>query len=248
MKRIDLNNKNMDLIKRVNIVSSAIKVQEPKLYTSNFEYELPADYLEETLLGDMPTSGRILVEEYFKVLYLNNENPEKYNFSYWENYFKVDNKTLRNIFNYVFFPLPDEKNKEETGKILYFQDFEFSKRRKLISDMSVFYLKIQPEEYNEYLEKTVERPELEETKRLDYIDYQLNSTEPKITERTLAYEDEEWDKQLENPLKYSPFIKEIDERIMKLTNTQINVQHLDKDIVNKIEHNKKNLIEDKKEE
>lgn len=127
----------MDLIKRVNIVSSAVKVEQPKFYTSNLEYELPADYLEETLLGDMPTSGRILVEEYFKVLYLNNENAEKYNFSYWENYFKVNKQVLRNIFNYVYFPIPDEKNKEEVEKVLYFQDFEYSKRRKMISDMSV---------------------------------------------------------------------------------------------------------------
>jgi hypothetical protein len=132
-----LNVKDLDLVNKINIISQAVKVEEPKMYTSNFQYELPADYLEETLLGDMPTSGRILVEEYFRVLHLNNENNEKYNFSYWENYFKVDKQTLRNIFNYVYFPLPDEKNKEEVSKVLYFQDFEYAKRRKLIADMTV---------------------------------------------------------------------------------------------------------------
>jgi hypothetical protein len=137
MKRKDLNIKDVDLVNKINIISQAVKVEEPKLYTSNFQYELPADYLEETLLGDMPTNGRILVEEYFRVLHLNNENNEKYNFSYWENYFKVDKQTLRNIFNYVYFPLPDEKNKEDVSKVLYFQDFEYAKRRKLIADMTV---------------------------------------------------------------------------------------------------------------
>ena len=86
---IDKNKKDEDLIKRVNIVSSALKIEGPKFYTSNLEYELPADYLEETLLGDMPTAGRILVEEYFRALHLNNDNSEKYNFTYWEKYFNT---------------------------------------------------------------------------------------------------------------------------------------------------------------
>ena len=137
MKKTNLLEKDIDLITKINIISSAVKVEEPKMYTSNFEYELPADYLEEALLGDMPTNGRILVDEYFKALHLNNENPEKYSFTYWENYFKVDKQTLRNIFNYVFFPIPDEKNKEDVGKVLNFQDFEYAKRRKMISDMNV---------------------------------------------------------------------------------------------------------------
>ena len=86
------------------------------------------DYIEEGALGQLPTEGRILIEEYYKVLWLNNQDPQKYNFSYWEKYFKVKKQTLRNIFNYVFFPIPDEKNPKEVGKILYFQDVEFAER------------------------------------------------------------------------------------------------------------------------
>jgi hypothetical protein len=135
--RKDPDTKDMDIINRVNVVSQALKIEPPKLYTSNLQYELPADYLEETLLGDMPTLGRILVEEYFRTLHLNSEDTEKYNFSYWEKYFKVDKQVLRNIFNYVYFPIPDDLNKEEVSKVLQFQDIEYAKRRKFIAEMTV---------------------------------------------------------------------------------------------------------------
>lgn len=137
MKKKDPDTKDMDLIQRVNIVSQALKVERPVIDMSNKQYELPADYLEESLLGDMPTLGRILVEEYPRVLHLNNEDMEKYDFQYWEKYFRVDGKTLRNIFNYVYFPIPDDSNSQEVSKVLQFQDAEYAKRRKLISEMTV---------------------------------------------------------------------------------------------------------------
>ncbi len=97
------------------------------------------------------------------------------------------------------------------------------------------------------MEKTVERPELEETKRLDYLEFQ-KTDEPRISERTIAYDDYELDEQLANPLKYSPVMREIEERIGKLTENKLDIQLLDKDVRQKIEDQKRPLIEEKKEE
>jgi hypothetical protein len=204
------------------------------------KYDLPLDYLEEGLLGQTPTEGRILIEEYYKVLYLNNEDPEKYNFAYWEKYFNVSKVTLRNIFNYMFFPLPDEKNPNEVGKILYFKDVEFEKRRKMIAEMT-------GDEYKEYLEHTEERPELQEVNRLEYLVYQTTSTEPRITERTVPTDDMEIDKRIDSELMYSEVIQEVDDRIQKLVTGQLdsatNESLLEKDVQIQIDEIKQKRLE-----
>ncbi len=226
IKGRDMNVKDPELLRQINIVSRAVKVEEP-FPLKVAQYELPLDYLEEGMLGNTPTDGRILIEEYYKVLYLNNDDPEKYNFTYWEKYFNVNKVTLRNIFNYVFFPMPDEKNPTEVGKILYFKDIDFEKRRKLISEMS-------QEEYKEYLEKTDERPELQEQNRLDYLVYQTTSTEPRVSERTVPTDDNEIEKLIDHPLVYSDIIKQVDEQIQKVVAGELensgNVTLLEKDI------------------
>ena len=130
-------------------------------------------------LKELPCSN-----QYYKALYLNDQDPEKYNFSYWLDYFKVGNVTLRNAFNYIFFPIPDENNPTEIGKILHFKDFEFENRRKMISEMS-------KDDYRDYLDRTEERPEIQEIKRLDYINLQTSAKQPRISERTVPTLDEE---------------------------------------------------------
>jgi len=188
------------------------------------------DYYEERLLGNLPTEGRILVEEYYKALYLNDQDPEKYNFSYWLDYFKVGNVTLRNTFNYIFFPIADENNPTEVGKILHFKDFEFENRRKMISEMS-------KEEYKEYLEKTEERPEIEEIKRLDYISLQATARQPRMSERTIPTIDEEIDDNLDKVLINSDVMKEIDYKISEFVTHQIEHKGLvlDADIILRLE-------------
>ncbi len=196
------------------------------------------------MLGNTPTKGRILIEEYYKVLYLNNEDFEKYNFSYWQNYFGVEKSTLRNIFNYIFFPLPDEKNPSEVRKILYFKDFEFEKRRKMIADMST-------SEYNEYLENTQERPELEEASRLEYLVYQSTATEPRISERTVPIIDEEIDSKLDSPLIHSDIIKQVDERIEALVKTELQggyINMVEKDVELSLSDIKRKRLEAKMNE
>jgi hypothetical protein len=232
------------LVRQINIVSQAVKVESPHKHQIG-KYEMPLDYIEEGMLGQTPTDGRILIEEYYKVLYLNNEDPETYNFSYWEKYFGVSKITLRNIFNYIFFPIPDEKNPSEVGKILYFKDIEFEKKRKMIAEMT-------GEEYKEYLEKTHERPELEEFNRLDYLTYQTTATEPRITERTIPTDDQEIDERLNRPLINSEIIKEIDERIQTIVKEELensgNASLIERDIQIQLEEIKNKRLKLQSEE
>ena len=190
-------------------------------------------------MGQLPYEGRILIEEYYKALYLNDENPETYNINYWQDYFKVSTQTLRNIFNYVFFPIPDEKNPSDVGKILYFKDAELANRRKLISHMT-------GDEYKDYLANTEMRPELEELKRLDYIKYQVTADEPRISERTVPHTIEELDDSLEGYLTKSPIMKEIDSNITNYVKATIEGKgglELDKDVRMALEQIKKERLE-----
>jgi hypothetical protein len=226
--------KDTELISNVNKIAGAVKVHK---FTDLkvIKTELPLDYLEEGMMGHLPLEGRMLIDEYYKALFLNDDNPEAYNINYWENYFKISSQTLRNIFNYVFFPIPDPKNPSEVAKILYFKDFDLANRRKLISDMS-------SEEYKEYLEKTEHRPELEELKRLDYIKYQETATEPRMSDRTVPYTYEQLDEELEN-IHQSPLMQEVDKNIQTLVEKEATKILLDKDVAIALEQLKQKRIE-----
>jgi hypothetical protein len=225
LKGRDLNVKDPEIIRQINIISQAVKVESP-IKQVPLKYEIPLDYVEENMLGQTPTKGRILIEEYYKSLYLNNEDYEKYNFTYWQQYFGVEKNTLRNIFNYIFFPIPDERNPSEVGKILYFKDFDFDNRRKMIAEMSA-------EDYNEYLENTEDRPELQEKDRLEYLVFQTTATEPRVSERTVPTIDEEIDAQIDKPLIHSDIIRSVDEKIHSLVSNELEKGHisgLEKDV------------------
>lgn len=236
-QRNDRNVSDPEFNKQINIISQAVKVHPITGDLKRGPSELPLDYYEERLLGNLPTEGRILIEEYYKALYLNDQDMEKYNFKYWIDYFKVSNITLRNAFNYVFFPIPDENNPTEVGKILTFKDYEFDNRRKLISEMS-------KGEYMDYLSKTEERPELEELKRLEYINIQKTAKQPRISERTIPHLDQEIDDNLDNALINSDIIKQIDYKISEIVTNDFESKglQLDADIKLKLEEIKSKRI------
>ena len=48
---------------------------------------------------------RIYNEELTKALYLNNQNPEKYNLTFFSDYFGVEPRDLQDVFDSVSFPL-----------------------------------------------------------------------------------------------------------------------------------------------
>jgi hypothetical protein len=57
------------------------------------------------------------------MLLFNNEDPQVFNVQFWADYFKIPAAAVRNIVNYVAYPLTDPTTKQIT-KILYFVDSE----------------------------------------------------------------------------------------------------------------------------
>jgi len=79
--------------------------------------------IEETLRRELPSDKRILIDEVYKLLLFNNEDPQTFNIQFWSDYFKIAPAALRNIVNYVAYPLCDPETKQVV-KILTFIDSE----------------------------------------------------------------------------------------------------------------------------
>lgn len=68
-----LSTKDEDLLKKVSMIASAVKVDEPPIVAPDIN-EL---YItEEVLRRELPSEKRILVDELYKILYFNNQDPE----------------------------------------------------------------------------------------------------------------------------------------------------------------------------
>ena len=104
----------------MNLLAKAVEVDEPPVFgvDLNEEYEV-----EETLRHNLPTEKRILVDEMYKILYMNNQDPETYTISFWSEYFNISPATIRNVVNYMAYPLIDPTTKKVTS-VLYFKDTE----------------------------------------------------------------------------------------------------------------------------
>ena len=75
---------------------------------NNFIMQVDEEWiLEETLRRELPSEKRILVDEIYKLLLFNNYDPETFNLQFWADYFKISASALRNIVNYVAFPITD---------------------------------------------------------------------------------------------------------------------------------------------
>ena len=79
--------------------------------------------IEETLRRELPSDKRILIDEVYKLLLFNNEDPQTFNLQFWSDYLKIPPSALRNIVNYVAYPLCDPETKQIV-KILTFIDSE----------------------------------------------------------------------------------------------------------------------------
>lgn len=137
---------------------------------------------------------------------------------------------MRNAFNYVYFPIADPNNPTEVGKILTFKDHELSERRRMIGEMTSL-------EYKEYLENTEERPELQEIKRLDYIETQQTAKSPRVSGRTVPHTDEDLEDKVDKNLINSEIMREIDLKIGEFVSKKIEGNNLilDADVKLKLE-------------
>lgn len=119
----DLNEKDTDLLSKVNLIAQAVKVDEVPI----FAVDVNSEYMvEDSLRANLPTEKRILVDEIYKVLYFNNGDPETYTISFWSDHFNIAPATLRNILNYVAFPETNPDTKQVTN-VMYFIDSELQK-------------------------------------------------------------------------------------------------------------------------
>jgi hypothetical protein len=68
----------------MNLIAQAVKIDEPPVLGVNVHERWG---LEEAMRKGLPTEKRILTDEVYKILYFNNENPGKYNVSFWADHF-----------------------------------------------------------------------------------------------------------------------------------------------------------------
>jgi len=92
---------------------------------------------------EIPISKSVQVEDLIKILYLNNKDPYKYTMKFWASFFDVDIEMLRNVLNFMAYPVYTLKNPDEISEIYTFKDVDPLKKHKLIGEMN-------EEEYFEY--------------------------------------------------------------------------------------------------
>jgi len=101
----DIAKKDDDLITKMNVLAKVVEVDEVPI----FGIDINEDYIiEEQLRAELPSEKRVLVDEIFKVLWYNNKDPETYTISFWADYFNIAPATVRNVVNYMAYPICDE--------------------------------------------------------------------------------------------------------------------------------------------
>lgn len=160
-KERDINEKDNNLIQKLNIVAQAVKVEDPPMLPHDQD-ELYKNLLENSNEAKSQ-DHRILIDEIYKVLYLNNENPTIYNVKFWSDHFKIQPAAIRNIFNYLAFPIVDPKDKSIV-KLLQFIDVDLLRNKDKLSDMTL-------EDYKAYLEEDYyRRLEIEEREKQQFLE------------------------------------------------------------------------------
>lgn len=104
----DLSKKDGDLIEKMNLLAKAVEVDEPPLFGTDINEEY---VIEDTLRENLPMEKRILVDEIYKILFFNNRDPDTFTVSFWADYFNVAPASIRNIVNYMAYPVIDQKTK-----------------------------------------------------------------------------------------------------------------------------------------
>ena len=128
----DLNKKDLDLLQKVNLMAKAVKVDDPPTIGVLINEQW---IIEENLQANLPADKRLLVDEIYKVLTFNNADPNLYNVQFWADFFKIPPATIRNIFNYLAYPVTDSISKKVTH-VLYFidSDLKVEELKKLLPE------------------------------------------------------------------------------------------------------------------
>lgn len=92
----------------MNLIAKAVEVEEIPIFGVDINEEY---IIEESLRAGLPTEKRMLVDEIFKILWFNNKDPETFTISFWSDYFNIAPATVRNVVNYMAYPVVDEETK-----------------------------------------------------------------------------------------------------------------------------------------
>ena len=121
---IRIHEKNQKVIDNVNIAGNVLHVieEEQRKSLANQNKAIPKVFASDL---DMykPQDGRVLIPELAKLLYLNSQDPVKYNIKFFALYFNIEPQMLKNIVNYVGYPMIDE-TQGKVVKILRFVHLE----------------------------------------------------------------------------------------------------------------------------
>ena len=126
-----LSEKDGDLVSKMAMLAKAVEVDELPLFGTDINEEYAID---TTLRANLPTEKRILVDEIYKILMFNNMDPETYTINFWSDYFNISPSTIRNVVNYMAYPIHDQKTKKLI-QILYFKDTQLAANAKLLGNL-----------------------------------------------------------------------------------------------------------------
>ena len=147
--------KDTSLIKKMNILVQAIKIDGPVLPPPNTDDFYNSLRQQEN--KELEQDHRILIDEIYKVLYLNNKDPYFYNVKFWAKHFKIDPAAIQNIFNYLGYPVvnPETKNVDKTLIFIDVDMLDKGKLKNVTLDDFIMYLE---EDY--YRRKEIEHQEI----------------------------------------------------------------------------------------
>ncbi|KAM3141918.1 hypothetical protein pb186bvf_006004 [Paramecium bursaria] len=108
MSIYDRVNKNDQLVKQVGILGEAMH-QVDQLPLETQKQQLEKKFGDDNESFYKSQEGRILLIELPRLLFLNNKDPKTYNLQFWAEHFNIEPQKLRNIFNYIAYPLENNK-------------------------------------------------------------------------------------------------------------------------------------------
>ena len=84
----------------------------------------------------------------------NNMDPETYTINFWSDYFQINPSTIRNVVNYIAYPIFDQKTKKIV-EILYFKDTQLAANANLFPtlDRQTYLEYLETDYYNRVVEE-----------------------------------------------------------------------------------------------
>jgi hypothetical protein len=111
--RRDLNSKDNQLIKKMNLLADSFQVNKPLEPVPDFTSEFNPEelrYRHNKEAAILMNKEELYVENLIKILYLNNHDPETYDIEFWAETLNFSTQRLRNIFyNFSYLVIVDKK-------------------------------------------------------------------------------------------------------------------------------------------